>query len=395
MHLESYNSFEYLICFDRISFTSFQKKNLKSFSGEILGEKQWKWLELALQDSHADFHGIISSIQILTTNPVVESWGHFPKEKERFFELLKKLDPPGLFFLSGDVHHGELSRATVVREMSKVIDKGKDKDKDKHSSDRYVDVKREEETTIRKLRNEDGYEGKEKDFIDHEDSKSEKHSTLSENDITNDVNIINKAKGKEKDRGDDTEEDITQGRVENNDESKNQNDSEEVWVEVTSSGLTHTCGDSTINKFLCPKMLKMFASHRLPKILEEDNENIYIGKNFGIITSPSSFDSAEYLFIKISVISLETSTAVLSHTVRSSIHHKNCKNLHSNLALKITEFRRNQCYDRRPILQIVRHEFPIFISESVAENLFDIIRTSLLAILFCFLLYANRKIILH
>ena len=81
MHLESYYSFEYLTCFYRISFTSFnKKKNLKSFLGEILGENQWKWLELALQDSHADFHGIISSIQILTTNPVVESWGHFSKE---------------------------------------------------------------------------------------------------------------------------------------------------------------------------------------------------------------------------------------------------------------------------------------------------------------------------
>ena len=46
---------------------------LKSFLGEILGEKQWKWLELALQDSHADFHGIISSIQILTTVALLNS----------------------------------------------------------------------------------------------------------------------------------------------------------------------------------------------------------------------------------------------------------------------------------------------------------------------------------
>ena len=371
---------------------------LKFSIGEILGEKQWKWLESALHESPADFHGIISSIQILTTNPVVESWGHFPYEKKRFFELLKKFDPPGLFFLSGDVHHGELSRATVVRERNKVMisdeNKDKDKDKDKHSpSTRNTDIvmeKEMDEKTIKKLRVE--VEDGDQDFIDLYDTSSEKVLTLTVNHIENNLNILFEAK--EEERGDSMKDDITQGRVGNDlQESKNDNADDEVWVEVTSSGLTHTCGDSTINKILCPKMLKMFASHRLPKNHEKDNDNVYIGKNYGIITSLSSSESAEFLYLNVSVVSLETSTAVLSHTVRSSIHDKNCRNLHSNFYLKITEFKRKQCYDRRPILEVVYHEFPIFIPESVAENLFDIIRTSLVTIIFCCLFFVNRKII--
>ena len=49
-------------------------------------------------------------------------------------------------------------------------------------------------------------------------------------------------------------------------------------VEVTSSGLTHTCADSRMNSFLCPLMMKLFSSHRLTA------ESFYIGKNFGSIS---------------------------------------------------------------------------------------------------------------
>jgi hypothetical protein len=49
------------------------------FDGDVLGEAQWAWLEEQLVDSTASVHIVVSSIQILTTNPLVESWGHFPK----------------------------------------------------------------------------------------------------------------------------------------------------------------------------------------------------------------------------------------------------------------------------------------------------------------------------
>jgi hypothetical protein len=47
----------------------------------------------------------------LTTNPTVESWGHFPKELERLVQLLetkRQQNRGSVILLSGDVHHGEI-----------------------------------------------------------------------------------------------------------------------------------------------------------------------------------------------------------------------------------------------------------------------------------------------
>ena len=82
--------------------------NLCPIGGDVLGEEQWRWFEQELAESSASIHIIVSSIQILTTNPVVESWGHFPRERDR---LLKMISPvAGLVLLSGDIHHAEISK---------------------------------------------------------------------------------------------------------------------------------------------------------------------------------------------------------------------------------------------------------------------------------------------
>ena len=47
--------------------------------------------------------------QVLTSNPLVESWGHFPRSRKRLLDLLQRTDPAGLVILSGDVHHAELA----------------------------------------------------------------------------------------------------------------------------------------------------------------------------------------------------------------------------------------------------------------------------------------------
>jgi alkaline phosphatase D len=73
----------------------------------VLGDTQWTWLEDELLDSQANVHVVVSSIQVLTTNPTVEGWGHFPLERQRLIRLLGK-GISGLFLLSGDVHHAEL-----------------------------------------------------------------------------------------------------------------------------------------------------------------------------------------------------------------------------------------------------------------------------------------------
>jgi hypothetical protein len=82
--------------------------------GDLLGDEQWRWLESILlppkeSDDSYDFNVIISSIQVLTTNCIVESWGHFPKSKKKLLDLIARSKLKGLSILSGDVHHGEIS----------------------------------------------------------------------------------------------------------------------------------------------------------------------------------------------------------------------------------------------------------------------------------------------
>ena len=87
------------------------------YGGSILGEKQWAWLNETLHNSKADYNVIVSSIQVLTTNPAVESWGHFPNEKNRLLNLVARHNPKGVVLLSGDVHHGEMSSVGLFEEL--------------------------------------------------------------------------------------------------------------------------------------------------------------------------------------------------------------------------------------------------------------------------------------
>ena len=48
---------------------------------------------------------------MLTSNPLVESWAHFPAAKRRLLRLLQDTNPANLLLLSGDVHYAELSGA--------------------------------------------------------------------------------------------------------------------------------------------------------------------------------------------------------------------------------------------------------------------------------------------
>jgi alkaline phosphatase D len=78
-------------------------------AGDVLGEEQWAWLEQELRGSTASAHLIVSSIQVLTSSPVVESWGHFPSARERLLRLLAETRPAGAVLVSGDVHYAELA----------------------------------------------------------------------------------------------------------------------------------------------------------------------------------------------------------------------------------------------------------------------------------------------
>lgn len=93
---------------------------------QFLGEEQWKWLEESLLSSSQSSDKreaiiIVSSVQVFTTNPVMESWGHFPKEQERLWNLLRRhysMTSTPVFFLSGDVHHAEISGQNGFTEIT-------------------------------------------------------------------------------------------------------------------------------------------------------------------------------------------------------------------------------------------------------------------------------------
>lgn len=78
----------------------------------LLGQPQWRWLERQLSVP-ADVRLIVSSIQVLAHEKGMENWGHYPHERQRLFELLKKHRVSNTLVLSGDVHFAEISERNI------------------------------------------------------------------------------------------------------------------------------------------------------------------------------------------------------------------------------------------------------------------------------------------
>jgi alkaline phosphatase D len=81
----------------------------ENIDSTILGKEQWNWLEKQLLIK-ADVRIIASSTQFGISYNGYEAWANFPKEREKMFDLLKKTNANGVFFISGDVHYAELSK---------------------------------------------------------------------------------------------------------------------------------------------------------------------------------------------------------------------------------------------------------------------------------------------
>ncbi len=75
----------------------------------ILGAEQWAWLETQLKQP-ADLRLIGSSTQVIAGEKGMESWGNFPLEQKRLYDLIGSTGANGVVFLSGDVHFSEISR---------------------------------------------------------------------------------------------------------------------------------------------------------------------------------------------------------------------------------------------------------------------------------------------
>ena len=64
-------------------------------NGEMLGETQGSWLEEEIKNNTSHIIIFVSSSQVLSNFSVVvqplfhvESWAHFPKERDRLFKLV-------------------------------------------------------------------------------------------------------------------------------------------------------------------------------------------------------------------------------------------------------------------------------------------------------------------
>lgn len=74
----------------------------------VLGDAQWKWLEEQLKVP-AELRIVASSIQCVSQDAGQETWSNLPRERERFFGLVRKTRANGVLIISGDRHWSELS----------------------------------------------------------------------------------------------------------------------------------------------------------------------------------------------------------------------------------------------------------------------------------------------
>ena len=71
----------------------------------MLGQDQWKWLEVALK-READLRILGTSIQLLAEGHGWERWGNLPHERQRLLNLLAQNSNSNLIVISGDRHLG-------------------------------------------------------------------------------------------------------------------------------------------------------------------------------------------------------------------------------------------------------------------------------------------------
>ncbi len=81
----------------------------------ILGEKQLQWLLDALSNSTASFKFIVMGGQFINPLKIEETYENIaPQEKAYLIESIRKLKIGGVLFLTGDVHHTELSKYDIT-----------------------------------------------------------------------------------------------------------------------------------------------------------------------------------------------------------------------------------------------------------------------------------------
>lgn len=77
---------------------------------DYFGEAQLNWLTDALLASRARFKFVVSGGQILNPARVYENYAIYPVERRKFLDHITKAGVPGVFIITGDRHHTELTR---------------------------------------------------------------------------------------------------------------------------------------------------------------------------------------------------------------------------------------------------------------------------------------------
>ena len=95
----------------RIKFIMLDQRYFKGIDPKapMLGETQWQWLENEFKFSNADLHFVHNGLPIFgPAVPYTEEWAHFPSERQRLLKLIKKYQPKGLVFITGDKHFSSI-----------------------------------------------------------------------------------------------------------------------------------------------------------------------------------------------------------------------------------------------------------------------------------------------
>lgn len=80
----------------------------------VLGDAQWAWLEKQLR-APAKLRLICSGVQVIADEHGSETWGNFPRERQRLLRLIRQTGAGGVILLSGDRHLAEISRLAADR----------------------------------------------------------------------------------------------------------------------------------------------------------------------------------------------------------------------------------------------------------------------------------------
>lgn len=78
----------------------------------LLGEMQWAWLESQLKRP-AQVRMIVSSVPLIAMEHGADKWSLYPKERQRFFDLLRKTGARNVVVFSGDRRQSSIAKTSI------------------------------------------------------------------------------------------------------------------------------------------------------------------------------------------------------------------------------------------------------------------------------------------